>query len=155
MSETPIRLEHPLASGTEVEPSALWEFPEGLIGLPQLTRFALVPIPGAGAFHLLCSLEDPAFGVVVVDPCSLVPDYVLTLTPADLAPLGTADPNEVAVWAPVVLPQEGQPLSLNLRGPILLAPGEKRGVQRISPDEAHAVRHEVTSLPSSAESCSS
>jgi flagellar assembly factor FliW len=155
MSETSIRLEHPLARGTVVAVSEAWTFPEGLIGLPRLTRFALVPIPGAGAFHLLCSLEDAAFGVVVVDPCSLVPDYVLTLTPEDLAPLGTTDPDEVAVWAPVVLPVEGQPLTLNLRGPILLAANGRRGVQRISPDESHAVRHEVGCLPSSTEPCSS
>jgi flagellar assembly factor FliW len=138
-----------------VEATACWTFPEGLIGLPHLTRFALVPIPDAGAFHLLCSLEDPAFGVVVVDPCTLVPDYVLTLAPGDLGPLGTADPDEVAVWAPVVLPREGQPLALNLRGPILLAAGGRRGIQRVSPDESHPVRYEVSQLPSSAEPCSS
>jgi flagellar assembly factor FliW len=155
MSESPIRLEHPLARAAVVEPSALWEFPEGLIGLPQLTRFALVPIPDGGAFHLLCSVEDPAFGLVVVDPCTLVPDYVLTLAPPDLEPLGTAAADEVAVWAPVVLPREGQPLTLNLRGPLLLAAGTRRGVQRISPDEAHSVRYEVNHLPSPTEPCSS
>lgn len=140
MSTQTIRIEHPLAKGAEVTEHDVWEFPEGLIGVAAHRRFALVPLPDAAPFRLLASLEDPAFGVVVVEPRCLVPDYELALAPEDLAPLVERDPERLEVLVPVVLPTARTPLALNLKGPLVLSPGERRGIQRVSTDDSHPVR---------------
>jgi hypothetical protein len=46
----------------------------------------------------------------------------------------------VLIRVPVVLPDGERPLSLNLKGPIVLAPRRRAGIQRISADESHALR---------------
>ena len=109
------------------------------------------------AFLLLASVEDPSFGLVLVDPCVFVPDYLLTLSPEDLAPLPADDPDRLEVLVPVVLPTEESALSLNLRGPLVFASADHRGVQRVSPDESHAVRHspDPARLDAPSPSCSS
>jgi flagellar assembly factor FliW len=140
MSTQTIRIEHPLAKGAEVTEQDVWEFPEGLIGLAQHRRFALVPLPGAEPFRLLASLDDPGFGVVVVDPQALVPGYEVALPGTDLAPLTERDPARLQVLVPVVLPTGSSPMALNLKGPLVLSPRERRGVQRVSADDAHPVR---------------
>jgi flagellar assembly factor FliW len=153
MSETTIELTHPLAGNARVEASDLRIFEEGLIGFPELKRFALLELPGSEPFQLLCSADDASFALVVVDPCALVPDYVLELTPEDLAPLQTTDPEGVQIVVPVVLPGEGRGLSLNLKGPILLAGA--RGVQRVSVNEQHSIRYLPGSPNPDAARCSS
>lgn len=140
MSTQTIRIEHPLAKGAEVTEQDVWDFPEGLIGMPEHRRFALVPLPGAEPFRLLASLEDPGFGLVVVPPRLVAPDYALALAPGDLAPLAERDPDRLEVLVPVVLPSARAPLALNLKGPLVLSPRERRGIQRVSTDEAHPVR---------------
>jgi flagellar assembly factor FliW len=141
MNTDTYRIEHPLARGAEVGAREIWDFPDGLIGLPEHQRFALVPLPEAAPFRLLASLDDPDFGIVVVEPCALVPGYVLELSAGQLAPLVERDPDRLTVLVPVVLPTESSPLRLNLRAPLLLSPSEQRGIQRVSPDEGHSMRH--------------
>jgi flagellar assembly factor FliW len=150
-----VLLEHPLARGCRVEPDDLWSFPEGLIGVPQLVRFARVPLAEAEPFELLASVDDPAFGIVLVDPRHLVPDYVLSLSPRDLAALDDPGPESVEIRVPVVLPADGGSLGLNLKGPIVFAPRGRVAVQRISRDEAHPVRFVPNLAGTGATSCSS
>ncbi len=135
-----IRIEHPLARGAEVTEQDVWEFPEGLIGVAGCRRFALVRLPDAEPFRLLASLDDPAFGLVVVAPQHLVPGYALALAADDLAPLAERDPARLEVLVPVVLPTARTPLALNLKGPLVLSPAERRGIQRVSVDDTHPVR---------------
>jgi len=150
-----ILLQHPLAEGHTVHERDLWTFPEGLIGLPAFRRFALVPLEQALPFELLCSLDEPAFGIVVVDPRALLADYVLALTADDLRPLREQDPDRLEIRVPVVLPSERAPLTLNLKGPVILSPREMAGVQRISPDESHDVRFTPDLAGTGTPSCSS
>jgi flagellar assembly factor FliW len=147
-------LEHPLVRGRRVNAAELWSFPEGLIGLPALVRFARVPLPDAEPFELLASVQDPAFGIVLVDPRHLVPDYVLSLSQRDLEPLGAARPESVQVRVPVVLPADGS-LGLNLKGPIVFSEQGRIAVQRVSRDEAHPVRFVPNPAGTGAASCSS
>jgi hypothetical protein len=82
----------------------------------------------------------------------LVPDYVLSIGARQLSPLVERDPDQLRVLVPVVLPTAATPLRLNLKGPILLSPSERRGVQRVSPDEAHPMRYVPD--PGGASACS-
>lgn len=68
MKTETFRIDHPLARGSEVTSQDLWDFPDGLIGLPEHHRFALVDLPDVPPFRLLASVDDPGFGIVVVDP---------------------------------------------------------------------------------------
>jgi flagellar assembly factor FliW len=156
-AQSTIRIEHPLANGEVVEADELWDFPEGLIGLPDYRRFALLPLRGAEPFRLLCSADDASFGLVLVDPCAFVPGYRLALTPGDLTPLADENPDHLEILVPVVLPSDDTALTLNLKGPIVLSLRRRTGVQRVSPDESHPIRYDPRAARSdrSSPACSS
>jgi len=154
MKTIPIRIDHPLAAGTEIRAEDVWTFPQGLIGLPDYHRFARIALENAPPFELLAATDDPAFGLVLVDPVILVPDYELALEAEELAPLGAAEPAALEVRVPVVLPAADAPLSLNLKGPLIFAPDSRSAVQVVSRDERHAIRFEPDGA-SRATSCSS
>ncbi|GJM44466.1 MAG: flagellar assembly factor FliW [Gemmatimonadota bacterium] len=140
MKTQTIRIDHPLAAGREVTSEEVWEFPEGLIGLPDYRAFALIELDQAPPFRLLVSIDDPSFGLVVVEPTALVPDYELAMEAGELGALGIGPDAALDVFVPVVLPAGEDPLSLNLKGPLLLARETRRGVQRVSRDERHLIR---------------
>jgi len=152
---TTYSIRHPLAAGVTVPEKELWTFPEGLIGFPALRRFALVELEQAKPFRLLASVDEPAFGLVVVDPRSIVPDYELAFEGEELTPLGTTAPDDLTVAVSVVLPTESSPFALNLRAPFVMSGNHRLGVQRASSDEAHAFRYTPESSGTGAPSCSS
>jgi flagellar assembly factor FliW len=150
-----MRVEHPLAKGAVVHEAELWDFPEGLIGVPDLHKFAFVPIANADPFLLMCSADNPAFALVVAPPGALLSDYALELSAQDLQALGSFDAADAKILATVILPAAGdRPPQLNLRGPIILAPRTRRGVQRVSHEESHGTI-ELFGGASAGASCSS
>jgi flagellar assembly factor FliW len=150
-----VTIRHPLAADTVVPEEELWSFPDGLIGFPDLTRFALLDLEQAPPFRLLASIDEPAFGLVVVDPLTLVKDYELAIAEEDIAPLGETDPAGLQVVVTVQLPTERTPMALSLHAPFILCPAKRIGVQRASSDESHAVRYRPDRADSNAPSCSS
>jgi flagellar assembly factor FliW len=154
MTTETIRLTHPLASPREIPASELWSFPEGLIGFPAFTRFAFLRIDGASPFELLCSSEDPSFALVLVDPALLKADYTFSLAAEKLGPITARDPEELEIRVAVVLGGDGT-VTLNLKGPIILSPRERIGIQRISEDDTHEVRFVPQAAPRDALRCSS
>ncbi|NNE44952.1 MAG: flagellar assembly protein FliW [Gemmatimonadetes bacterium] len=154
MTQETVIPKHPLAAGRSVPVGELWQFPEGLIGV-GLSRAALLPIADAAPFELLCDADGSDFGLIVVDPQALVADYVLALTPEELAPLGAVEPDALQIRVPVVLPGESSALTLNLKGPVLLAPQTRTGVQRVSLDEGHSLRYAPDLTGTGTSSCSS
>ena len=53
------------------------EFPSGIIGFPELTRFALIhdEDKGVGGIHWLQSVQEPNFAMPVMDPLLVKEDY--------------------------------------------------------------------------------
>jgi flagellar assembly factor FliW len=116
----------------EIAADAVIEFPAGLIGLGG-TRFALVSADSEGAFHWLHSVDDPALALPVTNPWLFFPDYLVELSDADTARVGSEQPD---VWVTVRSGSEAGDFSVNLRAPILVADG--RG---------HQVINEATDAP--------
>lgn len=150
-----MRVEHPLARGKVVPDDELWTFPEGVIGLPGMKRFAFFEIPSATPFHLLVSEEAPSFGLVLAEPRLLLPQYDLELPERDVAALSPANAAEITIFCSVVLPEGDEGLRLQLRGPFLLARRLRKGVQRVSGNESHGTVHVSRQALEGSSSCSS
>ena len=118
----------------EIAAEAVIEFPAGLIGLGG-SRFALVSADSEGAFHWLHSVEDPALALPVTNPWLFFADYVVDLSDADTARVGSGEPD---VWVTVRTGSEPGDFSANLRAPILVADG--RGHQVINEAQDAPVR---------------
>lgn len=118
----------------EVAEGQLLEFPEGLIGLPDLRRFALVEDEERAPFQWLQSLDDPNLAFVVIEPKWMVPDIDIEIADDAAKLIGISRPEEAAALAIVTIPEEASQMTANLKGPIVFGLKSRRAAQIVLED---------------------
>jgi flagellar assembly factor FliW len=116
-----------------VDPSAVIEFPAGLIGLGGV-RYALIATDAEAPFAWLHSVDDPEVALPVTNPWLHYGDYSVDLSDADSARVGAEDPAEIDVWVTVRAGAEPSDFSCNLRAPIVIWKGRGHQVINEAPD---------------------
>lgn len=114
----------------EYDPDNLLHFPGGLIGLPNLRRFVVMPNKKQGPLFWIQSIDDPDIAFVLTDPTNFFLDYHLAPEESEKKNLQIEDDDDVFVLSIVTVPQD-QKITLNLAAPILFAPKTNRAIQVI------------------------
>jgi len=114
----------------EYVPESLLNFPAGLIGLPSLTKFIVMPNKKEGPLFWIQSVDDPAFAFVLSDPSNFFPDYRVAPDGAERQTLQIEENDPCYVLSIVTVPPD-QNISINLSAPILYSPKTNRAVQVI------------------------
>lgn len=125
----------------DVPEQEIVEFPRGLVGFEEFSRYALLCLEGC--LFLLQAIDDPMVGFVLSDPRAVDPDYCARLTLEDrmLLELGEEDAPEVLCI--VTLSEDGVPSAINLRAPIVFNLDRKLGAQAILQESRYPVRYPV------------
>lgn len=110
----------------EIEPDAVLSFPRGLIGLGG-SRYALLSTDAESPFSWLHSVEDPDVALPVTRPWEFFPDYEVVLSDDEAAALGLAGDLAADVWVTVRASERVEDFTVNLRAPIVVAPGAAGG----------------------------
>jgi flagellar assembly factor FliW len=106
----------------EIKPEAVLSFPRGLIGLGG-SRYALLSTDPDSPFSWLHSVEDPDLALPVTRPWEVFPNYEVVLGDAEAAALGLAVDAAADVWVTVRATERVEDFTVNLRAPIVVAPG--------------------------------
>ncbi len=114
----------------EYDPEKTLHFPAGLIGLPNLRRFIVMPNRKEGPLFWIQSIDDPEMAFVLTDPTNFFLDYQVVPEAAERQVLRIEKSDECYVLVVVTVPPDQQ-ITLNLAGPILFAPKTNRAVQVI------------------------
>ncbi len=125
----------------EVPEGEVLEFPEGLVGLGDLRRFALVPHPKGGPVCWLQSLEEPGLAWVVADPVLFFPEYRVKVRSEDLEPVRLADVSSGRVL--VILTVRPGEVTANLQGPLVLNPQARLARQLVISEPGVTTRHSL------------
>lgn len=112
-------------------------FEEGLIGMPQLRRMVLIHYSEVAPILLLCSLDDPQVAFLVLETKSHVPDYAPQFPPNLKQQLGLAEGEEWLTLVTVTIAAEWTASTINLRAPIVIAPGTMQGAQVVLMDSEY------------------
>ncbi|MCH5249701.1 MAG: flagellar assembly protein FliW [Lachnospiraceae bacterium] len=120
-------------------------FPKGIIGFPDLTRFAMIhdSEKGLDSIHWLQSLDEPAFAMPVMDPLIVCPDYNPEVDDELLKHIGELNPEEMLVLVTVTVPKEVTQMSVNLKGPIIINATEKMATQVIVEGDEYQVKFPI------------
>ncbi len=122
--------------------------PQGMVGFPDLRRYALVRHQPQSAFYWLQSLDRPDLAFVLVNPVIFKPDYQITLAGSHLKFLEVTDPNQIQVWVVVTIPRgRPQQMSANLKAPVVINLVNRRGAQIILDDPAYSLRFQLGQAP--------
>ena len=116
-----------------VMPEDLLVFPQGLIGMEKCRRWVLLADAHNDSLAWLQSTERPEVALATVSPRRFVPDYQVRVSSRDLAPLGSATLKDLQVL--VVLNQNEQGLTLNLKAPLVLNLECGRGRQLVAKND--------------------
>ncbi len=114
----------------EYVPENLLYFSDGLIGLPNLTKFIVMPNKKSGPLFWIQSVDDPTFAFVLTDPTNFFLDYQVIPDKSDRQVLQIEEADPCYVLSVVTVPPD-QNISINLSAPILYSPKTNRAIQVI------------------------
>ena len=148
VSATPMSAEYVVRSDLlgdfTIHPNSAIEFPQGLLGLSEYRRFALVRA-GSDTVYWMQSIDQSAILFLLVDPFAHFSEYSIEISPADVFELGATNPSDVVVLSIVTLPPPGSTdaPTANLQGPVAINLRLGRGKQVICVDADHGVRRAI------------
>ncbi len=114
----------------EYDPENLLHFPAGMIGLPTLHDFLVMPNKKEGPLFWIQSIDDPDIAFVLTDPSNFFLDYRVTPDFSERASLKIEENDECFNLVVVTVPPD-QKITLNLAAPILFSPKTNRAIQVI------------------------
>lgn len=119
-------------------------FPEGLIGLPELKRFAILEHDGDGPLNWLLSLDEPELAFIIIDPTVFLREYKVELSKVDMEKLQLEDDTETAAIALVVIPDNPEDMTANTKAPLVINVEKMLGRQVVLQDnEKYYIKHRV------------
>lgn len=131
---SPVRLKSSRFGELTIPAEYIWNFPEGLAGLRDCHRFALInPNPGSETvFMWLHSVDRAELALPVMNPLTVFPDYVIRQDEPEIIRLGLDRAIQVQVLTIVRVPvNDPSGITANLAAPIILHPKAKLGWQVI------------------------
>jgi flagellar assembly factor FliW len=131
---SPVRLKSSRFGDLKIPAEYIWNFPEGLAGLRDCHRFALInPNPGSETvFMWLHSVDREDLALPVMNPLTVFPDYIIRQDEPEIIRLGLDSAVQVQVLAIVRVPvNDPSGITANLAAPIILHPKAKLGWQVI------------------------
>ncbi|MBP5443649.1 MAG: flagellar assembly protein FliW [Treponema sp.] len=131
------------ASGiVEVPEEHIITIPAGLFGFEDFTRFALYD-SSYKPFVRLQSLEEVNLSFLLIDPFLVCSEYETNIDDRELSKINITDPSEVLVMTLVTVPGNGQPVTTNLLGPLIINKKTREGMQVILNDAEWTTKYNL------------
>ena len=127
----------------EYDPEKLLHFPAGLIGLPTLHYFIVIPNKKDGPLFWIQSVDEPDMAFVLTDPTNFFLNYKVAPDESERNLLRIKEDDDCFILSVVTVPAD-QKITINLAAPILYAPKTNRALQVILEDTDYKTK---TPLP--------
>ncbi len=116
-----------------IDDDKMIQFPNGIVGFPDLVDFALihdVEQGEQGGIRWLQSVQEPNFAMPVVDPLVVKDDYNPEVNDDLLAPIGGLS-EDMLVLVTISVPSDLTKMSVNLKAPMIVNAASRKAVQLI------------------------
>jgi flagellar assembly factor FliW len=127
-----------------VDDDRVLNFPNGLLGFPNHTRFALIQTGEENYFLWLQSIDEPGLAFVVADPATFFKDYDVPVREEAQRDLALTDPKFVQVF--VICNKVGDWLTGNLLGPLVVNAENRLGIQVVLTEKRWTTRQPLLRL---------
>jgi flagellar assembly factor FliW len=122
----------------EINEESIVSMPEGMLGFGEVRDYVLIKHNEGSPFLWYQAVAEPNLAFVIVDPFTFFPDYEVILSKEDLATLNCTEIGNLAVFAVVVIPENPEHMTANLRGPVVINTENKIGKQVVLTDERYS-----------------
>jgi flagellar assembly factor FliW len=128
----------------EVQESNILTFADGIPGFEASKRFVLINSTNdESPFKWLQSSDEPQIAFAVVNPFIIKKDYTFELSDETIKKLQIKAPEDVVTLSIMVVPEDLEKMSMNLKAPIIINGKNKKGVQIILDTDKYTVRHYI------------
>jgi flagellar assembly factor FliW len=128
----------------EVDDERIMNFPKGLLGFPDRTRFALIQTSEENYFFWLQCVDDANLAFVITDPSTFFRDYEVPLREELQQELAIQDAAAVQVF--VICNKVGEWLTGNLLGPLVVNVENRQGQQVVLTEKKWTTRQPLMRL---------
>lgn len=123
----------------EIADDRVIDFPKGLLGFNQYTRYCLLEPGDDSLFFWLQSVDEPSLAFVVTDPSLFVPDYSVPIRPEQMVELKLGKLEDAQVF--VIVNKVETTLTGNLQGPLVVNTLTRSGEQMVLAEKRWNTRH--------------
>ena len=119
-----------------IDDSKMIKFPNGIVGFPDLTDFALIHDAEQGdqaGIRWLQSVQEPTFAMPVVDPLIAKEDYNPLVDDNLLKVIGEGE--NILVLVTITVPSDLSKMSVNLKAPLVVNVETRKAVQVVLEDD--------------------
>jgi flagellar assembly factor FliW len=129
----------------EIEDSKIINFPNGIIGFPDMKRFTLMHDQDdeSATIQWLQSIEEPGFAMPVIDPLIVCPDYSPEIDKNAFVDVGELKDDDILVLVTVTVPHDLTKMTVNLMGPFVINVADMKGVQSIVENSDYPVKFPI------------
>lgn len=118
-------------------------FNEGLPGLEDLKKFALITTEETEPFRWFQSMNDPDVALVVLDPQILFPAYSVKIPTEVSEELGIENETDVLILTVAVVPKDFRGMTANLVSPLVINARKNLGKQVIMQNSEYQIRQPI------------
>jgi len=128
----------------EVDDEKIITFDAGLPGFEELKDFLIIEgSDDTSPFKWLQCVSDPQIAFAIANPFMIVRDYDFEISDEDAARLGIEKGEDIAVYAIVVVPENPERMTMNLKAPLIINSRNRKGAQIILDTDKYTVRHYI------------
>jgi flagellar assembly factor FliW len=124
----------------EVPEDIVLTFEQGMIGFPELRRYAIIKQREDSVFMWLHSLDDGSLAFPVVLPWVFYWDYEVDLSDADMSAIGVSRADEISIYCVVNVGADVRNATINLFSPIVVNNVGRHARQVINTIDGYSTR---------------
>ncbi|MFZ3046956.1 MAG: flagellar assembly protein FliW [Desulfatirhabdiaceae bacterium] len=122
-------------------------FPDGLLGLPEHTDYCILEHQPGSPFYWLQSVTTPYLAFIVINPLLGEPEYLNNLPQTDKQLFQGIEEDEILILSLVtVTPDNPNPLTMNLVGPLVINQKTHNGRQVVLSSSRYSCKHPLVSF---------
>ncbi|SCY86854.1 flagellar assembly protein FliW [Alkaliphilus peptidifermentans] len=119
-------------------------FPDGIPAFEENKKYVIIENPDKDVpFHWLQSIEEPSLAFVIINPFLFMEDYDFQIPKSILEKLEIESPEIVSVHTIVVVPDDINKMTANLKAPIIINTKNKKGKQIVLDDTKYQTKHYI------------
>jgi flagellar assembly factor FliW len=104
----------------ELKDSKIIDFPLGLPGFEDLTKFIILEIKETRPVYWLQSTENKYISLPIIIPFEIIEDYFIEIRETEMQELSVESKNDLLIMNVVVIPEDIRKMTVNLAAPIII-----------------------------------
>lgn len=128
----------------EIDENKIVTFKDGIPGFDGLKRFiVLYSGDETSPFRWLQCVDDGQIAFAVINPFIIVGDYDIDIPEEAASNLNIESLEDIMVLSIVVVPEDPNKMTMNLKAPIIINTKNNRGMQVVLDTDMYSVRHYI------------